>query len=107
MNDKENQLPNFSFMVIDNKTGKEADVYNIALKEDWAKGLIYCDMEGFAIEEDGNLILLDECGNFAYCPSGRFTVVPEGAAWRPQTEKMRNKKAKEIYGYMLNYLDVV
>ena len=72
-------MPNFSFRVIDNKTGKEADAYNIALKEDWAKGLIYCDIEGFAIEEEGNLILLDECGNVAYCPSGRFTVIPEGA----------------------------
>lgn len=77
--EKIEEMPNFSFRVIDNKTGKEADVYNIALKEDWAKGLIYCDMEGFAIEEEGNLILLDECGNVAYCPSGRFTVIPEGA----------------------------
>lgn len=62
------------FIVIDKKTGKEADAYQIALKEEWAKGLIYCDMEGFAIEGDGSLVLLDECGNVAYCPSGRFTV---------------------------------
>ena len=65
------------FHVIDKKTGREADPYKIALKEDWAKGLIYCDMEGFAIEEDGTLILLDECGRHAYCPDGRFTVVWE------------------------------
>ena len=70
----------FSFIVIDNKTGKEADDYTIALKEDWARGLIYCDMEGFAILEDGTLLLLDECGNVAYCPSDRFSIIPEGAA---------------------------
>ena len=47
---------------------------HIALNEDWAKHLCYCDMEGFAIQEDGTLILTDECGKFAYCPEGRFLV---------------------------------
>lgn len=73
--DKEKQI--FKFSVIDNKTGKYPDLYNIALKEDWAKGLMYCDMEGFSINEDGQLILSDECGKFVYCPSDRFTVVFE------------------------------
>ena len=63
------------FTVIDNKTGKYPDLEEIALNEEWAKGLIYCDMEGFALLEDGILILVDECGNFEYCPSDRFTVV--------------------------------
>ena len=62
------------FKVIDKKTGKEADVEEIALHEDWAKGLVYCDIEGFAITGDGELILADECGKFAYCPDGRFEV---------------------------------
>lgn len=62
------------FKVIDKKTGKEADVEEIVLHEDWAKGLIYCDIEGFAITEDGALILADECGKFAYCPDSRFEI---------------------------------
>lgn len=62
------------FTVIDKLTGKEAVPETIALKEPWAKNLIYCDMEGFAIEEDGTLILLDECGRFEYCPEGRFEI---------------------------------
>ena len=65
------------FTVIDTKTGKKADTYEIALKEEWAKHLCYCDMEGFAIEEDGTLVLLDECGRVAYCPEGRFRIIPE------------------------------
>lgn len=65
------------FTVIDKKTGKEADEYEIALKEDWAKDLMYCDMEGFAILQDGTLILVDECGSFAYCPADRFEIVFE------------------------------
>lgn len=66
-----------TFTVIDNKTGEYPDLWEIALTEDWAKHLIYCDMEGFALMEDGSLILLDECGNCAYCPSDRFTIVFE------------------------------
>ena len=62
------------FTVIDKQTGTEPDTQRIALNEDWADGLIYCDMEGFAVEQDGTLMLLDECGNFRYCPPGRFLV---------------------------------
>jgi hypothetical protein len=64
------------FIVIDLISGKEANERQIALDEDWAKGLIYCDMEGFAVEQDGTLILLDECNNYAYCPADRFEIRP-------------------------------
>ena len=90
MKDKEKQK--FEFKVIDKKTGEEADTYKIALKEDWAKGLIYCDMEGFAILEDGNLVLLDECGKWEYCPSDRFEIIPEGSVVlsREEWARLRN-----------------
>lgn len=65
------------FTVIDKTTGKAPDTQQIALHEDWADGLIYCDMEGFAIQEDGILILMDECGNFRYCPPHRFDIIQE------------------------------
>ena len=70
-------LVEFPFCVFDKKKNKEADCYKIALKEDWAKCLCYCDMEGFAITQDGMLILLDECGRYTYCPDNRFKVVAE------------------------------
>ena len=63
------------FKVIDLKTGTWADPESIAVSEEWANGLIYCDMEGFARLEDGSLILVDECGSFKYCPQDRFQVV--------------------------------
>ncbi len=66
-----------SFTVIDNETGAYPDCEKIALSEEWAKHLIYCDIDTFAVTEDGNLILLDDCGNFAFCPADRFTVVFE------------------------------
>ena len=65
----------FEFTVIDTKTGEDPDLREIALNEEWANHLIYCDMEGFAICEDGHLILMDECGNHAYCPEGRFEII--------------------------------
>ena len=64
-----------TFTVIDTKTGKEADEYEIALHEDWAKHLCFCDMDGWAIEDDGTLLLVDECGRFAYADRERFKVV--------------------------------
>ena len=70
-------LVEFPFCVFDKKKNKEADCYKIALKEDWAKCLCYCDMEGFAITQDRMLILLDECGRYTYCPDNRFKVVAE------------------------------
>lgn len=66
-----------NFRVIDNKTGREPDIGDIALNEKWAFDLVYCDMEGFAITENGDLILLDECGNYEFCPQDRFTVEME------------------------------
>lgn len=64
------------FTVIDTKTGEYPDLRGIVLNEDWAEGLMYCDMEGFAIQEDGYLILMDECGNCTYAPAGRFEIRP-------------------------------
>ena len=97
---EEMEKENMSFIVIDNNTGKEADIGEIALKEDWAKGLIYCDMQGFALLEDGTLVLLDECGKYEYCPSGRFTVIHERAVVITREEYEELQVGKDFnYGY--------
>ena len=65
------------FIVIDKRTGKEPIFdHNHIFKEKWFKqsNLIYCDIEGWYIGEDGMLVLADECGNIAYPPSDRFEV---------------------------------
>lgn len=68
-----------TFKVIDNKTDGEPNLEDIVLNEEWAysSNLIHCDMEGFAITDSGDLIMLDECGNYEFCPQGRFTVVQD------------------------------
>ena len=71
------------FDIIDTKTGEYPDLEKIALTEEWAQGLVYCDMDGFAVREDGSLILLDECGNCVSCPPGRFEIrLQDGGAER-------------------------
>lgn len=71
--------PVLCFWVKDKETGKEAELYEIVLKSykegSWAKDLIYCDLEGWGIEDDGTLIVCDECGSFAYPPQERFEIV--------------------------------
>lgn len=76
-----NEPPLLEFDVVDTTTGKYPDWERIAREESWAKGLVYCDMDGIAIREDGFLILLDECGNCVSCPPDRFEIrrrPPEG-----------------------------
>ena len=68
------ESPTQPFTVIDKKTGEYPDLWKIALEEDWAKDLMFCDMEGFAVEEDGTLILMDECGRHEYAPENRFEI---------------------------------
>ena len=81
-----------TFSVIDTATGEYPDLWEIALKEEWAKSLCYCDMEGFAIEEDGTLILLDECGRHEYCPEGRFEIVPYQVTNADRIRSMSNEE---------------
>lgn len=63
-----------TFEVKDLMTGEYPDLEKIAKTEDWASGLVYCDMQGFQIDEDGSLYLADECGNSCPCPRDRFYI---------------------------------
>ena len=41
---------------------------------DHCKHVSFCDIEGFAINEDGDLLITDELGNFEYLNSEEFVV---------------------------------
>jgi len=65
------------FRVVHAETGEPVtaeELEAITLQEPWAKGLIYCDMDGFAVQSDGSLILLDECGRHVYPSPELFRV---------------------------------
>lgn len=76
-----------SFKVIDTETGEVADIVQIALNEPWAKNLIYCDMDGWAMQEDGCLLLMDECGGIAFPPEGRYKAVRLEDGELPESDK--------------------
>lgn len=66
------------FKVIDPRTGGAPIFdYNHVFREKWFKesSLIYCDISGWGIDEEGELFLIDDCNNIAYPPKGRFKVV--------------------------------
>lgn len=70
-------MPGMSFDVYDNKTCevvRSAELTEIS-EEPWASCLFACQLDGFAICEDGSLILTDLCGGYATPPSGRFTPI--------------------------------
>ena len=90
------------FKVFDNKTGKEADTYEIALHEEWARSLVYCDMEGFAITEGGDLVLMDECGNVVYCDAERFKVIFEGEAEKGNRTMTNEDAIKNVNDVLLS-----
>lgn len=90
------------FKVYDNKTGKEAGTYDIALHEEWARSLVYCDMEGFAITEDGDLVLMDECGNVVYCDADRFKVIFEGEAEKENGTMTNEDAIKNVNDVLLS-----
>ena len=56
-----------NFQILDKKTMKEVGLDDFtALARN--NNLIEFDLEGFALQEDGTLLLCDECGRFAYVP---------------------------------------
>lgn len=61
--------------VVKNRDGSTPNLEQIAITESWAKDLVYCDIGGFVMDEEGNLALTDDTNAIAYAPQGRFSVV--------------------------------
>ena len=63
------------FKVIDITTGREvsADVIDKIAKE---YGLMEMDIDEFSINEDGNLLLSDDCGKSAYVDAEKYHLMP-------------------------------
>ena len=67
-----------TFTIIDKTTGEyptEETLIEIAKNG----GLMDMDIDGFAVQEDGTILLLDDCGNMTYCDMERFIVQIEEA----------------------------
>ena len=63
-----------NFQILDKKTMKEVnldDFTELARNNN----LMEFDIEGFALQEDGTLLLCDECGKFAYVPREKKYII--------------------------------
>ncbi len=89
-------MPKRLFIVIDTKTAQPPDIEQIALEEKWASNLMYCDMEGFVLDAEGDLFLLDECGNYASVPEGRFVAMPNPSSSLQEAMKLLEKCKKKV-----------
>lgn len=61
---------NTTFEIVVTKNTKKVDPRTV--REDWMKELY--DPESWAINDEGNLVLLDAVGRFAYAPLGMYFV---------------------------------
>lgn len=63
-----------NFLVLYKKTMKEVSLDNFT---EFARnnGLMEYDLDGFALQEDGTLLLCDECGKFTYLPRERKYII--------------------------------
>ena len=84
-----------TFKIIDKKTGKEPTdrvITNIAKKQ----GLIAIRIDQFAIMEDGQIILLDDCGKAAYLDMNRFEVRWDNG-WIPCSERLPEDEQEILF----------
>lgn len=61
------------FKIIDTKTGKEP-TDRVITAQARLGNLIPCDIDGFYVGEDGQIILVDDCGNCTWLDMSRFKV---------------------------------
>lgn len=67
------------FKIIDTKTGKEPTDKVITAEAELGN-LITCDIDGFYVGEDGQIILVDDCGNCTWLDMSRFKVEMQNEA---------------------------
>lgn len=72
------------YEIIDTRTGNRANEYEL-VQEPWAEKTHVCDWPAFAVEEDGDVMLTDDCGNYDMVPEGRVEVrlVVDREKWKP------------------------
>ena len=73
------------FKIIDRKTGKEP-TDRVITAQARSGNLIPCDIDGFYVGEDGQIILVDDCGNCTWLDMRRFKVESHNEVERIRAE---------------------
>lgn len=61
------------FKIIDQNTGKEP-TEKVITAQARLGNLMTCDIDGFYVDKDGHIILVDDCGNCTWLDMSRFKV---------------------------------
>ena len=61
------------FKIIDNNTGYEP-TYDVITEQANLGNLMTDDINGFYVNEDGQIILVDDCGNCTWLDTNRFDI---------------------------------
>ena len=61
------------FKIIDNNTGKEP-TYDVITEQAKLGDLMTDDIDGFYVNEDGQIIFVDDCGNCTWLDMNRFDI---------------------------------
>lgn len=61
------------YEIIDTRTGERAKAYEL-VQEPWAEKTRGCDWPALAVDETGDVMLTDDCGNYDMVPEGRVEV---------------------------------
>lgn len=72
------------YEIIDTRTGERAKAYEL-VQEPWAEKTRGCDWPALAVDETGDVMLTDDCGNYDMVPEGRVEVrlVVDREKWKP------------------------
>lgn len=72
------------YEIIDTRTGERAKAYEL-VQEPWAEKTRGWDWPILAVDENGDVILTDDCGNYDGVPEGRVEVrlVVDREKWKP------------------------
>ena len=62
------------FSIVDPNTGLYPDI-EVLRKEPWAKHTVTGSLIFFGIDEDGYLMMCDNCGHYAFVPDNRLEVL--------------------------------
>lgn len=72
------------YEIIDTRTGKRAKAHKL-VQEPWAEKTRGCDWPALAVDETGDVMLADDCGNYDMVPEGTVEVrlVVDREKWKP------------------------
>lgn len=88
------------YEIIDTRTGERANA-SALVQDPWAEKVRGCDWPALAVDETGDVMLTDDCGNYDMVPEGRVEVrlVVDREKWKPCGECKTCENCRNLEDY--------